>query len=385
MSNWTKSLTYIIGIVMTIAMVASLIMPLLTQGTQTQVQPAEQPTATPAPTLPAPPDTSQISFDATYLHPSGLYTVGVPTGWEPAVEDTSENEARASFFNPSALSVIETRVLEDETEIATGSELSAFFSDTWLGQTWRDYSSWEETNRQITDDEHVVIDFNLSRSNSNYIARQESWAQDGEIFSVRVVTPENAPTELKFLLDGVINNLQTIDVNQSAPRGWVSYFDNTDKHMILFPQEWTVTDADDGLPATIIGDDITVLVETVDVELDSEDAATDWVENWRSGVSTGSVEAIEVDGASGYKVAYTLETLDGEPESGLVILLNGPDNRLHVANARVSGTDVDLATDDSGAFDAVLNALNSFRLFPDLNISALQEDSGFIAQPPTSG
>jgi len=371
MSNSTKGFSLIIGIVMIVAMVGGAITPLLQSSIgQNVVSETIDATAIPEPTLPAPPDISQINFDDVYLHPSGLFTMGVPTGWNPTLEDTSEGEVRVSLGNSNALSVIETRIISSPQEITNGDELSAFFNDTWLGQTWRDYQNWEETNRSVTEDGHVVIDFNLTRTRSNYIARQESWVEDGEIYSVRVVTAENAPEELKFVLSGVKSNIQRIDVYADSPFSWSSYFDNSDKHLIRYPETWDVTDAADGLPATITGDDTTLLVETVDVALDSEDEAIDWIENWRSGVEALTVEPVEVDGASGYEVSYKLTTLDGAPESGLAVLLNGPDNRLHVANGRISNVDVDLQTASPEDY-SLGSILGSFHLFPDLNVTSV--------------
>ena len=370
MSNSTKGFSLIIGIVMIVAMVGGAITPLLQSNiTQNPVQ-AVEPTAIPEPTLPAPPDISQINFDDVYLHPSGLFTLGVPTGWNPTLEDSSEGEVRVSLGNSNALSVIETRIIDTPQEIADGQELSTFFNDTWLGQTWRDYQNWEETNRTVTDEGHVVIDFNLTRTRSNYIARQESWIEDGEIYSVRVVTAENAPEELKFVLDGVKSNIHRIDVYAGTPFDWTSYFDNSDKHLIRFPESWAVTDGADGLPATITGDDTTLLVETVDVALETEDEAIDYIENWRSGVEALTVEPIEVDGESGYEVSYKLTTLDGASESGLAVMLNGSDNRLHVANGRISNVDVDLQTDSSGDY-SLASVLGTFHLFPDLNVNSV--------------
>jgi len=376
MNNWTKYFTIGFGIVLSIAMVASLILPLLSQNVGHNLQPqAVEPTDVPLPTLPAPPNTAEIDFDRTYLHPSGLLTVGVPTGWNPTVQSNTENEVRASFGNSDALSVIEARVISPTEDIAEGEALSGYFSDTWLGQTWRDYQSWEETNRDITDEGRVVIDFNLTRSRANYIARQESWVEDGEIYSVRVVTAENAPEELIYLLDGVIQNVQLVETYEGTPLAWSGYFDSTDKHLIRYPETWQVTDAADGLPATITGDDVTMIVETLDVALESEDDAVDWIENWRSGIEALTVELVEVDGVSGYEVSYKLTTLDGAPESGLAVLLNGTDNRLHVANARIANTDVDLQDATAEEFP-VLDVLNTFRLFADLDVTDFTE-SGF--------
>ena len=377
----SKGFTYAIGIVMLVAMVGSTVLPLLTGNTgHAAVDPqAVEPTAIPEPTVPPPPDIAQISFDDTYLHSSGQFTLGVPTGWTPTLEDSTEGEVRVSLGNADALSVIETRIIDPGEEIPDSDVLSEFFSDTWLGQTWRDYQSWEESDREITEDGHVVIDFNLTRSRANYIARQESWIEDGEIYSVRVVTAENAPEELKFLLEGVKNNVERVEAYAESPFGWDGYFDNIDKHMIRFPETWSITDAEEGLPVTIIGDDVTLRVETVDVALDSEDDAIDWIESWRSGVEGLNAVPYEVDGVSGYEVSYKLNTLDGAPESGLAILLNGSDNRLHVANARISNTDVDLQTVSSEEYN-ILSILETFRLFPDLDVTSTVVQQSFVPQ-----
>ena len=373
MNTATKRFTVVVGIIMSIAMVGSLILPLLS-GQTAQVQPdAPRPTPVPAPTFPPPPDMSQIDFDDVYLHPSGLFTLGRPTGWIPTIEQSGAEEALVGLTNSDALSQVEARISPKPEDVATADDLSAFFSDAWLKQSWPYYSSWDETSRKMTDEGRVVIDFNLSRSRVDYIARQESWIEEGDIYTVRVVAPENAPQELKFLLAGAIDSIQRLEVYEGSPFDWQGYFDNTDKHMIRYPHGWKVTDAAAGLPATIASDDVTMVVETVDVALASESDTIDWIENWRSGVEALTVEAVEVGGAAGYEVSYRLSTVDGAPESGLALLLNGPDNRLHVANARVAERDVDLQTASAEEFP-LISVLDSFRLLPELEITAPEDN-----------
>ena len=366
MNTTTKGFTVVIGIIMSVAMVGSLIIPLLSrQATQVDAPP---PTAIPEPTFPPPPDVSQIDFDDVYLHPSGLFTLGLPTGWMPTIEQSGAEEALVSLTNVDALSQVEARISPKPEDVATADDLSAFFSDDWLRQSWPYYSSWDETSRKVTDEGRVVIDFNLARARVDYIARQESWIEAGEIYTVRVVTPENAPEELKFLLERVISSVERLEVYAGAPFDWQGYFDNTDKHMIRYPHGWKVTDAEAGLPATIASDDVTMVVETVDVALASESDTIDWIENWRRGVEALTVEAVEVGGAAGYEVSYRLSTVDGAPESGLAVLLHGTDNRLHVANARVAEMDVDLQTASAEEFP-LISVLDSFRLLPELEIT----------------
>ena len=374
MNTATKRFTVVVGIIMSIAMVGSLILPFLS-GQTAQVQPdAPPPTAVPVPTFPPPPDVSAIDFDDVYLHPSGLFTLGLPTGWMPTIEQSGAEEALVGLTNADALSRVDARISPKPEDVATADDLSAFFSDAWLGRSWRDYWSWDETSRKVTDEGRVVIDFNLARSRVDYIARQESWIEAGDIYTVRVVTPENAPRELKFLLAGAIDSIQRLEVYAGSPFDWQGYFDNTDKHMIRYPHSWKVTDAAAGLPATIAGDGVTMVVETVDVALASESDTIDWIENWRSGVEARTVEAVEAGGAAGYEVSYRLSTVDGAPESGLALLLNGPDNRLHVANARVAEMDVDLQTASAEEFP-LISVLDSFRLLPELEITAPENES----------
>ncbi len=366
MNKTTKTLTYVIGIIMTIAMVGSLILPMLSGNIGQAGIDAEaaRPTPLPEPTMPPPPDTASISFDRSYLHSSGLFTLGAPTGWIQSAGSNTADELRASLTNASLLSVIEVRISKNHAGLANSEALNAFLDKTWLGQTWSGYSRWDETSRKITADGIVQIDFNLSRGRSHMIARQESWLEGGDIYSIRVVMAENAPQELKFILQGVADSIERLPFYADAPFGWDAYFDNTDKHIVRYPSDWEVTDAAVGVPATIVGDLASLVISTVDVAISSEEEAIDWIESWRSGVKARTVEAVEIDGNAGFKVSYRLSTLDGDSESGLAIMLNGADNRMHVANLRLSDISEDLLDVNASDFPW-LATIDSFRLVPD--------------------
>lgn len=369
MNRTTKTLTYVIGIIMTIAMVGSLILPMLSGNIGQAGIDAEaaRPTPLPEPTLPPQPNTDAISFGRAYLHSSGLFTIGAPAGWIPIAGSNTADELRASLTNSALLSVIEVRISKNNAGLDDNEALSSYLDNSWLGHSWSGYSSWDETSRKITADGIVQIDFNLSRGRSHMIARQESWLEGGDIYSVRVVMAENAPQALKFILRGTADNIERLPIYVDSPFGWEAYFDNLDKHIVRYPSDWDVTDAAEGVPATIAGDGVALVLSTVDVRVSSEDEAIDWIQSWRSGVKARSVEAVEVDGNAGFRVSYRLATLDGERESGLAILLNGADNRLHVANLRLSNVDEDLLTVDSNDFPW-LATVDSFRLLPDLQV-----------------
>jgi len=199
MNNTTKTFTYIIGIIMTIAMVGSLILPMLTSNiAQTDYAAGTPPpTPLPEPTLPPPPDTAAIDFDSRHLHASGLFTFGAPTGWVPASSSHTSEELRAGLSNSGLLSALELRISKNRAGLSDTAGLSDFLNRDWLGYTWAGYTSWQETGRYILDD-IVRIDFNINRGRSQLIARQESWLQDGDIYSARAIMAENAAQELKL-------------------------------------------------------------------------------------------------------------------------------------------------------------------------------------------
>ena len=91
-----------------------------------------------------------------------------------------------------------------------------------------------------------------------------------------------------------------------------------------------------GRPTSITGEGAALRVESdAGTIIDGEEAASAWVENLRSGTNVLSVEAVSRDGTDGYAVAYSYQTLDGDTQSGLAVLLNGPEETLHVAQPAI--------------------------------------------------
>jgi len=369
MSNPTKTFTYIIGIIMTVAMVGSLILPMLSNqvAMSSPETASEQPTAPPPPTMPPPPDLDALAFEKVYLHESGLFTMRAPEGWLPVSGNNSPSELRANLSNSAAQSIIEARISANPSGIADAAALSEYLDSSWFGASWGGYSSWDETSRKTTDDGIVQVDFNLTRGYARLIARQESWLEDGDIYSVRVVLPENAAEELKFILQEVGQSIEALPIYAGAPFGWAVYFDNSDKHIIRYPGEWQLSDGADGLPATIVGDGFTLRTAAFDTTLESEAAARAWLESTRPGLQALSAQTADVEGFSGYKVSYNLRNIDGDEESGLALMLHGSDDRLHVANLRSSTVSEDLLQADA-AILPWLAAIDNFRLVPDFSV-----------------
>jgi hypothetical protein len=277
--------------------------------------------------------------------------------------------------NGTQLSVLEIRVTRptSEQDISTIEGVSAIFDVSWLTSSWREYSTWDESARTIEDD-RVVIDFNLSRSGQTYIGRQESFTDGTWVYSVRAVTPGNASQMLQYVLDNEVNSFQMVEQYVGAPIEWNSYFDGTSNYIIRYPSTWAVVDSAPGAPASINGADAELRIEGLDTTVDSEEAASAYVEGLRSGIDVLSVEPVEQFDASGFNVAYTLSTLDGATQSGLVTILND-DEAAHVANVLLTDIrDTDLNTVDIEAEDTpqtiseAISLLGTFSLNPNINL-----------------
>ncbi len=363
MSDMNKRLSVLIGVVMVVAMFGSTLIPLFSTTPQ-----VIQPTAMPEPTLPPPiTDLSTITFETRYLHPSGLFSVGVPSGWQTTTTVKNANEAVVNMINSSVFSVVVASVIRPTEPVATVEEVSAFFNAEWLGPSWREYASWEETARR-TEGDQLLIDFNVRQGGRNYIVRQRSWTDGDWIYFVRVLTLENGAEMLKYLVDTLPSTLQPNKQLADQPFDWTGYFDTVDRHLIRYPQTWTLEDAAPGRPASISGDGVVLRVETVVGPIADEAAARAWVQVSRPNATILSVAPIE-EGAGGWRVAYQFTNVDGDLQSGLSVLLNSADDKVHVANVRVPG-DYDLSSDLANTpYAVVQDVLASFTLLPDLNIT----------------
>ncbi len=379
MTNRTRQsrISLYLGIFLAFIMAASLALPLISNQ-QLQQQAAAPPTSTPLPTVPPPiEDLSTIQFNETYLHPSGLFTVAIPTGWEPVTEVNTTGEAQVTMRNADALSIVEARVIRPlaGVDLTSAEGLNAVFTNNWLNSSWREYSTWDETARNVEGDQ-LVIDFNLTRSGQDYIARQIAYTDGTWIYVVRAVTPSNAARVLRHLLENEQASLQIVDRFLGAPIEWKAVFDNDNKTVIRYPGTWQITDSAPGAPVSVEGQGALLRLETVtDLTLDGAEAAANYVQGLRPGITVLSTIEIENYGTPGYRVAYTLATPDGATQSGLMTLLNA-ETGIYSADLRL----IDVADTDLNAVDAdgvetdpllstAIRVTETFSLLPDLQVS----------------
>jgi hypothetical protein len=350
-------------------MALSVIFPLfnLNNPVVQNVDPTDIPTAT----QPAPPsDVNAIAFSNTYLHPSGLFTVAQPTGWEPGAPTNTAAEASIKMNNPQYLTDIETFVIAPDTPVSTAEDVSTYFAS--LTTALRGVVNPRETGRRIEND-RSLIDFEVTQSQQPYIGRQVAWTDGQWIYGVRVITPTNMRDLLLYLLE---NEPQTLHVNEvfaNSPVGWTSFYNPQAGEIIRYPAGWTIVDGAVGSTVTINGlsGEILRLELPTEGQVADEAAAQALVEGLRPGATVASVTPVEKNGGSGFAVAYNEQSLDGESESGLAVVLNGPDGMIHTANIRVpvAGADLNAPAADAGftATDAV-NIMSSYNLTEGLDL-----------------
>jgi len=363
--NRTRWSVIIFAIFMSLIMVGSLATGWLMNIAQQrefrrQQQAAAEPT--PLPTFEPPPATDSLTFDTTALQGNAVFTVALPGPIEwGAVESSFDNFAnRARLLMRNNRYVIESTAETPTEPVTTVADVDAYFNAQRLGSSWANYRTWEETARStLTTDagqEVVQMDFELEFGGRTFVARQRAWTDGERIYTVRVVTPENATELLVTMLENVADSYEVVERYADIPLSWNAYYDESLAHVIRYPANWQVTDSAPGAPASIESQDIALRVEAVEeTEVTSDEAAEAYAAQQPYVTEVLTVTEVEREGLEGYAVSYRTRDLDGETGSGLVTLLNG-DGVLHVADLRVGAIEADLnAIDEEAENTAVLN------------------------------
>ncbi len=387
MQNSGKRASIYLGVFLAIVMGAGAILPLLRSNGSSPT--TVEPTVTVIATFPPPPaDFNSISFNQVYLHPSGIFSIGQPDGWTASQPNKGQSIAQVNLINNDQLAVVDAYVEAPTTPI-TPDELSAHFSEAVINASWANFSTWEETNRSM-DGDRLVIDFSVVLQQRTFVARQIIWTDGTWIYVVRVLVPENATDYLRYLLDNFVTSLDPQTEFQGTPLEWSAYYDPDVSHIIRFPADWSVTDSAPGRPTSITSAEGSTLLRVesrANTSIADEAAATAYVESERSGINVVSVAPVTRDLGQGFSVAYSYTNVDGDQQSGLSVLLNGPDGTLHTANLLFSASNIDLntvqlsapsadatpeasASGDAQAYILLAEVMNTFTVITPLNLSA---------------
>ena len=342
-----KRATIILGVLLAIVMIGSVFAPLLSQNATTTTTDTTAVPPTTVATFPPPPsDFSVYTFNQVYLHPSGIFTIGQPNGWNATNPNKGTNIAQVNLVNNSLYSVVDSYI-EAVSPPITPADLSAHFSEAVINASWTNFNQWEETSRKM-DGDRLVIDFNITLQSRTYVARQIAWTDGDWVYTVRVLVPENAVDFLKYLLDNFVSSLQVQSEFKGMPLDWTAYYDPDNSHIIRYPADWTLVDSAPGRPTSITGSGGQQLrVEArANTPIADEAAARAFAEALSSGNKVVSVKPITRLLGQGFAVAYSYQTVDGSQQSGLVDLLNSADGTLHIADLRFPMSGVDLNTVD---------------------------------------
>jgi hypothetical protein len=405
MDKSTKRATVTLGVLMIVAILASTFVPLFTNNLNNPQ--AVTPTPFPTATVPAPvADLTSIGFDQTYLHPTGLFTVAQPTGWNPTQPSSAPDNAEITFNNPNQLSVIQVAVSKPAVQVTSLDELDALYNRDTLDSTWTNYRRnpdfqlqsadprvgqyYRETARERIDD-RLQIDFEVQdNARRTYVARQVTWFDANYTYSVRVVTLNNDIPTLRYMVENLIPTLKVNPEFIGGPLDWQAYFDPITRYVIRYPAGWTQTDGGAGRPNSFSGSangiPAVLRVETqAGVSVADEAAARAFVQALRPDLTIQSAAPITRGDLTGFNVAYQQPTADGADESGLVTLLNGPAGALAVANFRVATPGIDLNSAEAAtAYSDIVNSAGSFQFLTDINIPTPTPAPTNTPLPPTA-
>jgi len=372
----------LIGVMVIAGFLITLIAPDLGQRSTAGNPPAATPFGTLPPAtqivVPTPDPNPQLAGALPYIHSSGLFQTFRPAGsdWLVSESDLQGADSIASVvFRSAARLALFHNYIQPGVEYESLEALSAGFLTAEHYQTaWNAYDGWQETGRQITPD-GVVTDFALQASGSDYLGRSVTRLDRSWLYVTRIVVPaNNAP-----LLDMLDRYLRAYFVGypamQALPVAWPAFVDQQLGYALKHPADWSLLAGGNGRPATLSaatasGQHTVRLHSVLDGTVTNEQAARDWLAQEVPGATLLGLEPLTITLEGGYLLAYTFTDAQGNPQSGLAVLLNNDEGRLLVANARIDSPDANLLSADTTP--------------PDLADLRRALTEGFLALPPAA-
>ncbi len=344
-----------IGIVIIVTFVLSLIAP---GSNRNKNSSPDDPFITLFPTstiVPTPEPDPQVVGGTPYIHRSGLFRVFRPSGQDWTLSENASVNASAVasvvIQNPRRLVVVHNYI-RPNVEYETPQALSEnFLTPQHFAGAWQDYDHWEETARTIQDDK-VIVDFQLNQANITYTARVAYWVQNGWLFVVRVVIPANNPLLLDRLFTQVVAGFVVFDELMALPADWTAQVDQQFGYILRHPNDWQHVAGDVGRPVTFTVQTDTGLLRVrtwaePDQPLADEDAARAWLAENRDNAEVLSVQETQRGEGAGFALAYTFTNTTGDPQSGLLLLLNDAAGTLFVADLQIPTAELDLLSADT--------------------------------------
>lgn len=217
--------------VMVLLMGCAGLMPTLSQlldnnpsGTTTPVFP------TPAPGTPS----TDVQFDAPFVHPSGYFEIIPPSGW--TLRDASAEDIQGSaWIGNELLAVVHTFV--KHTGQPGDREAWVNFVKSEFPSGFGNYEDYMVTEADY-EGETITINFSARFEGLEYIAREWSGMQEDVVWVVRIVTPANYPALLDYLGEHILPTLKVYPDAVPVPEGWVDYTDYDLGYGFKHPEGW---------------------------------------------------------------------------------------------------------------------------------------------------
>jgi hypothetical protein len=360
-----------------------------TLGTQTVVEatitPTLDPLAMPFPTVP--PGGFPVVISQAYFHSTGLFSLPKLEGWDKSagtgadqpeevrVPVTSSDVRRAgvTFSGGTTGSVIHAFVEQDPlTELGNAQAFDKLYTEKNLDSAWTKYTSWKELERHVEGDT-FVINFELRFNEQTYLGRQISRLDHTWNVVLRLVTPNNDAQLMDDLQRVLVAGFQFYPLAATVPINWATIADSG--YMIRYPPDWKQLDGSPNQPYTVSGklglDTITLVTRSVEGQIKTEADARAWVQTTAPNAKIQTVQAENIQGASGFSVSYTSADADGKRYSVVAVLLNNGEKAVAVASLQTDG-ERDLLKDASAP--AELATIRSTFFLPPLS---------FTVPPPT--
>ena len=329
------------------------------------------PTPEPAPLVaPTPePGGPVLTFGAPSVQANGLFQVRVPGGWFPSSNayDASIPRARMSFNNPQRLSVIDVLIQFGVNYPSNEALSDEFLTEAFFLGAWSDYGASSETGRTVGDT--VIVDFDLVADNLDFLGRQIAWLDGDWLHMVRIIVPNNNPPLLETLSETVTPSLVSFQADQrDLPPTLAAYVDVAQGFLVRH-SNWRQVSGGAGGPAVLENQASQghLLLRVVDeTPLESLDDAEAFITGTlRPDAEILSSQVTERQFAEGFLLSYADRDADGNSIAGAVALLNGDDDRLLVAEVRITARDLDLlSVSDDARVTQARQIIDSFMALP---------------------
>lgn len=380
--NSSNVIMLVMGSLMAFSLVAGLIInfidPSLTTDNHTSGNPDDQIDVifTRVPTeerLPFP--DSEVIVERRVTSRTGLFQVPLPAGdWSilPSTGDTYDpNNNRADLIIRSGqrLVIAQTIVRFGINYEDTNSLSEEYLTDEFMLSDWStEYDTVEITDRTVSN-KFVTIDFNLVEGLLAYYGRQISWQENGNLFNLRFVVPNNNPDLLGNLqatfLEGIAFYPNLLD---SPLANWEAKTDSILNHMIKLPTGWQVISGETGVATTYTNptqDALTVTTQSTEARnMTSLEEAQAFVSEFRADAQIIEALAVSQTFADGYWISYNYPTPDGDLISASMALFNNGGN-LSFTEVRLTESGLNLLDATSANAQVVLarQILATFTVF----------------------